>query len=107
MSGFEAGDVDAAVALYRSLDDRTARAFLDLLIDHPEERFDGAAVARRLGLEHHPDVARAAYRIGQIAAAQGRTRPWNEAQLGYAMARDQAALFAAGRRQAAAETAGS
>ena len=93
MREFAATDTDAALAFYRDIDDPTARAVLDLLVDHPEQRFDGAAIARRLGLERHRDVARATFRIGQIAAAHGRRRPWHEAQLGYCMADDQAALF--------------
>ena len=93
MREFASTDGDEASAFYRSVDDPTARAVLDFLIDHPEERFDGAAIARHLGLAQHRDVARATYRLGQLAAARGRARPWNEAQLGYAMAAEQAALF--------------
>ncbi len=101
MREFETADTDEAIAFYRSIDDPTARAVLDLLIDYPEQRFDGAATARRLGLERHRDVTRATFLIGRIAAARGRTRPWNEAQLGYCMTDDQAGLF---RRARAATT---
>ncbi|MBA3414355.1 MAG: hypothetical protein H0U10_03905 [Chloroflexia bacterium] len=93
MRQFETAETEAVTAFYRSIDDPAAKAVLDHLIDHPEQRLDGAAIARQLGLERHRDVARATFLIGQIAAARGHKRPWNEAQLGYAMPEAQAALF--------------
>lgn len=93
MGGWEVADVDEAASVYRSIADPTAEKVLDLLIDHPEQRFDGAAICRELGLSRHAEVARATFHIGCLAAAQHRPRPWNEAQLGYAMADAQAELF--------------
>lgn len=104
MREFAATEVDEATTFYRSIDDPTAKAVFDLLIDHPDERLDGAAIAGKLALDRHRDVARATYRIGQLAASRGRPRPWTEAQLGYAMPAAQAHLF---RRARAAATAGS
>jgi hypothetical protein len=38
MREFETADTNEAIAFYRSIDDPTARAGLNLLIDHPEQR---------------------------------------------------------------------
>lgn len=94
-------DDDAgALAFYRAIEEPTARALLDFLIDHPGQRFDGAAIARALGLPRRADIARATYAMGDIAAALGHGRPWEEAQLGYAMPEEQAALFRRARAAA-------
>ncbi len=89
-------DRAAADAFYRGIGNPTAKAFLDLLIAHPDERFDTAAIADRLGLADHRDVARATYAMGQALAAAGYARPWTEAQQGYAMAAETANLFKSG-----------
>ena len=99
MGGFDPGDLDVAVAFYRSVDDPTAKAVLDFLIDHPDERFDGAALVRHLGLAAHRDVARATFYLGTLSAARGRRRPWTEAQLGYLMPSPQAELLRRARER--------
>jgi hypothetical protein len=65
---------------------------LDELVDNPGERFDGAALRERLGLERHADVARAIATIGEAFAAYGIARPWNEAQRGYLLPAGMAAI---------------
>ena len=97
MRDFGPDDLDVAIAFYRGIVDPRARTVLDFLIDHPGERFDGAAIAEHLGFERHRDVARSTYVLGEAAAALGRRRPWKEAQLGYSMAPEQAALFVRAR----------
>ena len=86
-------DREAATTFHLALDDATQKGFLDLLISHPDERFDTAAVAGRLGLSDHKAVARATYAMGQALAAKGFSRPWTEAQQGYAMPAETANLF--------------
>ena len=93
MDEFGPNDGEAAAALYRSVTDPTAKAILDYLIDHPDERVNGAALVRALGLPEHRVVARAAYSMGQTAAALVPTRPWTEAQQGYLMPAPVAELF--------------
>jgi len=93
MQRFGPDDLDAARAFYRAIDDPVAKAVLDFLVDQPEQRFDGAAIVRALDLPEHRAVARATFRLGTLAADLGYARPWREAQLGYLMPRDQAALL--------------
>jgi hypothetical protein len=93
LKDFGEGGIELAVTFYRSVADANARALLDFLIDHPDERFDGAALARQLGFARHRDVARATYALGQLAADLGRRRPWREGQLGYLMDAAQADLL--------------
>ena len=96
-----ADDHDAAARFYRAVADPTAKAILDHLIDHPDERFEGAAIADALGLPRHRDVARATFAYGEAARTLGRARPWQEAQLGYVMPVDQAALLRQARDHSA------
>ena len=100
MRDFGPDDLDVATAFYRAIGDPKARAVLDFLVDHPGQRFDGAAIAAHLGFERHRDVARSTYGLGEAAAALGRRRPWHEAQLGYSMAPELAALFVRARAEA-------
>ena len=93
MRTWTSDDRDAATTFLTSIDDPTQRALLDLLISHPDERFDTAAVAKHLGLGDHKAVARATYAMGQALKASGYTRPWAEAQQGYAMPAETANLF--------------
>jgi predicted AAA+ superfamily ATPase len=93
-------DLDLAVRLYRAIDDPGMRAVLDFLIDHPDERFEGAAIAESLGLPRHRDTARATFAYGEVARSMGRARPWQEGQLGYQMSADQAALLRRARDRA-------
>ncbi len=99
MRAFEPEDLDAAVAFRRAIADPTERAVLDFLIDHPEERFDGAAIVRRLGLAGHRAVGRATFGLGTVAAGLGRRRPWREGQLGYLMPAAQAELLRRARER--------
>lgn len=91
---------EAVVAeVIASLGDGPAHRVLDFLIDHPDERFDGAAIVRALGLERHADVARAIATIGDALARHGIDRPWNEAQRGYLLPADRAEILARARSQ--------
>jgi len=101
MRSFEPGDIAEATDFYASIDDATAKAVLDFLIDHPEQRFDGAAVMRQLGLGQHREVAQATSYLGNLAKAVGRRRPWNEGQLGYQMSAAEAALLRQAREHVA------
>jgi hypothetical protein len=86
-------DRDAATTFLSAIDDATQRAFIDLLVSRPDERFDTASVAKHLGLSDHKAVARATYAMGQALKATGYARPWTEAQQGYAMPAETANLF--------------
>lgn len=100
MKEFGPEDADLAAGFYRSIEDPTARAVLDFLVDHPEERFDGAALVGELGLARHREVARATFALGTLAAAVGRRRPWREGQVGYLMPAAQADLLRRARDRA-------
>jgi hypothetical protein len=93
MEEFVASEVDLAATFYGSVDDPNARSLLDFMIDHPDQRFDGATLASRLGWARNRDVGRATFELGKRAAALGRKRPWREAQLGYLMEAAQADLL--------------
>ena len=93
MNTWTRDDLEAATTFLSSLDDPTQRGFVDLLVSHPDERFDTAAVAKHLGLTDHKAVARATYAMGQALKATGYARPWTEAQQGYAMPAETANLF--------------
>lgn len=80
-------------AFYRNVTDPNARAVLDFLIDHPGERHEARTIMTALGFERHRDVALAAYAVGEIAGKHGQKRPWLEAQLGYTMSPETAALL--------------
>ncbi len=103
MKGLGLDDEAGALAFYRAVDDPAARVVLDFLIDRPGQRADGAAIAKALGLPRNTDVARAAYAMGEIAGGLGHGRPWTEAQLGYAMPEEQAALLRAARSRLAGD----
>ena len=82
------GDLSAAdeatlVRAYASVREGLPRRVLDLLIDHPDERFDGAALMQRLGIDRHHEVTLAFAAFAADLAEQGLARPWNEAQSGY------------------------
>jgi hypothetical protein len=79
--------------LYARIEDPTARAVLDFLVDRPGERFNAAAIQQQLNLPQHRDVALAMYYLGHRCAEVGKTRPWNEAQVGYLLSPDLAELF--------------
>jgi hypothetical protein len=102
MEPFGAADLDLATRFYRAIDDPTARAVLGFLIDHPDERHEGFAIADTLGLPRHGDVARALYGYGEAARSLGKSRPWQEAQMGYLMPSAQATLLRQARERATA-----
>jgi hypothetical protein len=96
----DAGNRRQVIDFYRSIDDSRARAVLDFLIDHPDRRYDGAAIVEHLGLAEHRDVARSTYLIGRLAAEAGLPRPWTEGQLGYLMSGERAAVLRQARADA-------
>ena len=98
-------DVDTARSLYDQVTDPTARTLLDFLIDHPDERFEGATIVDSLGLREHRDVARSTYFIGQIATNLGLKRPWTESQHGYLLPGPAAELLREARTPAGSPTA--
>jgi F420-dependent oxidoreductase-like protein len=82
-----------AHAALSSLTDPTARRVLDTLIAHPDERLDGPALMRLTGIAQHREVTRAIVTLADAFAAQGLARPWNEAQRGYLLTAETAALL--------------
>jgi hypothetical protein len=97
MRDFAPDDLEAALAFDRGVTDPTARAVLDYLIDHPDERLNGATIAKALALPDNRLVARSTYLMGQMAASLDRNRPWGEAQQGYLMTAPIAELFRTAR----------
>jgi alkanesulfonate monooxygenase SsuD/methylene tetrahydromethanopterin reductase-like flavin-dependent oxidoreductase (luciferase family) len=91
------GDEGIVGEVYAALGEGAARRVLDELIDHPDERSDGAELQRRLGLAAHADVARAIAAIGDAFAARGIARPWSEAQRGYLLPAGMAEILEKGR----------
>lgn len=100
MRAFEAGDLGEATTFYRGVSDANARALLDFLIDHPEERFDEAGLADRVGFAEHRLVARSTYAMGLALRELGFGRPWTEAQSGYLMPAEAATLLREARTAA-------
>lgn len=100
MPNWDADDGELATAFYRSIVEPGKRSVLDFLIDHPDRRTDGVAIAESLGFTDHRDVARATYAYGEIARGLSRPRPWLEGQLGYEMPADRADLFKKAREAA-------
>jgi hypothetical protein len=97
MRDFTPTDLEAALAFDRGVTDPTARAVLDYLIEHPDERLNGATLAEALALPDNKLVARSTYLMGQIAGGLDRKRPWQEAQQGYLMPGPIAELFRTAR----------
>jgi alkanesulfonate monooxygenase SsuD/methylene tetrahydromethanopterin reductase-like flavin-dependent oxidoreductase (luciferase family) len=95
------GEADVARA-YAAVRDGTPRRLLDFLIDHPDERFDGAALMRQLELPRHDEVARGFAALAADLAEHGLSRPWNEAQAGYLLPAQQAAVLADARERTTA-----
>lgn len=91
----ELGEGDTALVeqVFASIEGETTRHVLDLLIDHPDERFDGAAIVKRLDLKEHAEVARAFAELGDAFAEHGLARPWNEAQRGYLLPNDKVEIL--------------
>jgi hypothetical protein len=99
------GEVAVAASLYEAIESPEAQAVFDWLIDHPDERIEGWDLADRLDFEDHKFVGLSMYEIGRRAADLDRSRPWLEAQLGYLMPIDQAALFRSAREKVLREQA--
>lgn len=91
--------LESASAFYRRVTDPTAKSILDFLVDHPDERLDGAAIVQRLGLARHRNVAESTYLMGQIASEFGLQRPWTESQVGYLMPAQHAETLRRAREQ--------
>jgi hypothetical protein len=90
---------EAAVArAYAAVRDGTPRRLLDFLIDHPDERFNGATVVRHLELQRHDEVARGFAALAADLAEHGLARPWNEAQAGYLLPPQHAAILGRARQ---------
>jgi alkanesulfonate monooxygenase SsuD/methylene tetrahydromethanopterin reductase-like flavin-dependent oxidoreductase (luciferase family) len=89
-------DADVARA-YAAVRDGTPRRLLDFLIEHPDERFDAAALMRQLELSRHDEVARGFAALAADLAEHGLARPWNEAQAGFLLPGQQAAVLARAR----------
>jgi hypothetical protein len=87
------------VRAYDAVRDGVPRRLLDFLIEHPDERFDGAALMQRLDLQRHDEVARGFAALAADLAEHGLTRPWNEAQAGYLLPSQQAAVLAGARER--------
>jgi hypothetical protein len=78
---------------YAAVREGAPRRLLDFLIDHPDERFDAAALREQLALERHDNVARGFAMLAADLATQGIARFWNEAQAGYLLPAQQAAAL--------------
>jgi hypothetical protein len=84
---------ELAASLYASIGDRNARAFIDFLIEHPDQQFDSERMQQALSFAEHKQVALAAYEIGELAKSLGLARPWSEGQKGYLMTATTAELL--------------
>jgi hypothetical protein len=96
LTAVDEADVPRAYAAVR---DGAPRRLLEFLIDHPDERFDGATLMRQLELQRHDEVARGFAALAADLAEHGLARPWNEAQAGYLLPAQPAAALARARRQ--------
>lgn len=94
---------ELAQDLYRGIVDGNARAFLDFLIDHPEQQFTSEHMQRNLSFAEHKQVALAAYSIGELAESLGLDRPWTEGQKGYIMSAQNAELLDQARTETVRE----
>ena len=92
----EAADRDAIRGAYTAVDSG-ARQVVDVLIDHPDERFDGAAIMARAGIEGHREVTQALVSFATALAEHGLARPWNEAQNGWLLSSENADLLGQAR----------
>jgi hypothetical protein len=92
-----AGDAADVVRAYAEVRDGTPRRLLDFLVDHPDERFDGATLMRKLELSRHDEVARGFAVLATDLADHGLARPWNEAQAGYLLPAQHAVVLARAR----------
>ena len=94
------GDLPVVSGILAGLGDSPAQRFLETLTEHPDERFDGAALQTLLGVEGHAEVTRTVAALGAAFAAHGLARPWQEAQRGYLLSKEMADLLSeAGARR--------
>ena len=91
-----AADPDAVRAAYAAAG-AMARQVFDVLIDSPDERFDGAAIMARTGIARHRDVTLAFAAFAAELAERGLARPWSEAQQGWLLSREKAELLGQAR----------
>jgi Family of unknown function (DUF6416) len=99
---FDQSDIAFARALYEANPTPLASEILDLLMDNPGERFDSEVIQRRFSVEDHADIARTTYKLGVLAGAMNKSRPWSEAQRGFAMSPEVARVFREARAEALA-----
>ena len=90
-------DAKTAAALYSATPNGDPKLFLDHLIDNPGIQLWSEAIQQELGFAEHKQIALAAWTIGNEATRLGIARPWNEAQRGYTMPSEAAALFQSAR----------
>ncbi len=95
------GDDALAAGVLAGIQDDLARLLLATFIAHPDERMDGRTLMAHLGVERHDEVTRAVATLAAELARQGLARPWNEAQQGYMLPGERAALFAGAREPGA------
>jgi alkanesulfonate monooxygenase SsuD/methylene tetrahydromethanopterin reductase-like flavin-dependent oxidoreductase (luciferase family) len=89
----ETGNEKLAAGAIGAIADPAAGRVLECLIEHPDERLDGRAIMGLTGFERHADVTRAFATVADAFGAHGIARPWSEAQRGWLMAADMAALL--------------
>jgi alkanesulfonate monooxygenase SsuD/methylene tetrahydromethanopterin reductase-like flavin-dependent oxidoreductase (luciferase family) len=82
-----------AAAVIHAIADPAAGRVLECLIAHPDERLDGRAIMELTGIERHADVTRAFATVADAFGAHDIDRPWSDAQRGWLMAADMAALL--------------
>ncbi len=77
-----------------------SRKVLQHLIDHADERIDGAGFQTALGVERHNEITISFADLGGRFTSAGFNRPWNEAQRGYLVERATAGLLGQALQQA-------
>ncbi|MDQ3653480.1 MAG: TIGR03560 family F420-dependent LLM class oxidoreductase, partial [Chloroflexota bacterium] len=90
-------DLPVVSGILADLDNTAAIRFLDHLVDHPDERFDGTALQTLLGVESHAEVTRTVATLGAAFAEHGLARPWSEAQRGYLLSEEMADILSQAR----------
>ena len=92
-------DLTLVSSIYSGLPEGNPKRVIDVLIDNPDERFDGVALVERLGLVDHAAATLAIAAAGSAFAEHGLARPWSEAQRGYQLMPESVAVLAAARAQ--------
>ena len=88
-----ASDHDLLRAVLAADDNPVLRQVLAVLIAHPGERFDGAALMARTGFATHAEITLALAGLAARLAEHGLARPWSEAQQGWMVPGDQAEVL--------------